>query len=1402
LRTWTDGGPVTYDDTRAAPLCTADARVAIVMRASARLIRGLPLRVKMAALLMAAASLPLSVLAVADLREARARAEAGAEAVLTARAEQLKRELDTFHRSHQRLLEHFARMPGVIEFCSQGMPAARAPATLGAFDVQPAFDPDIRGLGLLDLTGRVRVAGETALIGKDLSYHEYVRAALAGVPAISDIHLAEPEVGRAPTLAYVAPVRAPGGKLLALAALWVRAQTLWQLLEASEALGGPGSFAVLFDRYGIRIAHTGSARMLFRPAAPLTAATKQALDREQRFGAQTASALDDVSALPEQFSRALARPAKHGMFRGYAPGLQASAYGVGRRCDSTPWTVFYMIPERNIEGPIDDTIRTKLLFAALVCVLAMLLASVVAGLISKPVRALSNATRALARGELTTRVPDVGDDEIGQLAASFNTMAEHLEQAKHALEDRVKERTAELERLTHDLTAQIAERTRAEAALRASEQDVATTLASIGDAVIATDAEGRVTRMNGVAEQLTGWRVEEAQLLPLSEVFRVVHEDTREPMSSPVEMVLRHGAVAGLAHQARLIARDGSECPIADSSAPIRDAHGVMRGVVLVFRDVRAERAAETRLQESEAKYRDLYENSPDMYALASISTASLEDCNQTLADTLGYAKRELIGKPVAMLYHRDCEAARERAVRTFDDTGAVAGAELVLMRSDGSKLDVSLNATAVRDHAGNKVQSRLVWRDITLRKQIERDRIMLSDLLEARTNLEDADNVLRDATERLSKHLGLARCNVFEIDPIEDTSLMQGEYHASGLPPVLNRYPNTALNPITAAELERGVVLVCSDTRTDPMTAALYESMYGRHHTAAFVAVPLMRAARRVATLWAIKAEPYPFSAREVQLIQLVAERTWSWVEQQRMLQSLRVSEERFRLLAESVTGFTTFMLDADGTVATWNAGAERMKGYTPAEIIGRHFSVFYPPELRERAQPILERARAEGRYEEEGWRMRKDGSRFLAHVVIHALRNAQGQLRGFAKITQDLTERERFAAERARLVEELQALTRELEQRVAARTRELQSAHETLARSEARFRALFDDSPISLWEVDCAAALTYLSEHRAAGMITDEVLGQLHILAANQATLRLFEVSSVDELISELPRLASRDVLSVFQEQLRAFLDGQTTFETETAVRTLRGGSKDVSLRLSVVPGHEQTWSRVVVSLFDLTAYKQAEQQIRNSLREKEVLLKEIHHRVKNNLQVISSLLNLQARYLPEAKSRSLFGEAQRRVQSIALVHERLYQSKDLSHVGFDEYVRALIENLFYTQDAASRGIEASLRLGAVRLSIDAAIPCGLIVNELVTNALKYAFPEGRHGTIEIRMSTDADGCVELQVSDDGVGLPPELNPRETASLGLELVFAFAQQIDAQVEVLREHGTGFRFHFQNQAA
>ncbi len=208
-------------------------------------------------------------------------------------------------------------------------------------------------------------------------------------------------------------------------------------------------------------------------------------------------------------------------------------------------------------------------------------------------------------------------------------------------------------------------------------------------------------------------------------------------------------------------------------------------------------------------------------------------------------------------------------------------------------------------------------------------------------------------------------------------------------------------------------------------------------------------------------------------------------------------------------------------------------------------------------------------------------------------------------------------------------------------------------------------------------------------------------------------------------------------------------------------------------------------------------SEQAIRRSLREKEVLLKEIHHRVKNNLQVISSLMNLQARHLSDPTARQFFAESQSRVRSIALVHEKLYRSADLSHVDFADYVTTLVEQLFFAHDADERHITRSLALGGTHLGIDLAIPCGLIVNELVTNCLKHAFRGRERGHVEVRARPAAGGLVELSIADDGVGLPRGFDPRATDSLGLDLVFTFAEQIDATVEIASDVGTTFRFCF-----
>jgi two-component sensor histidine kinase len=210
-----------------------------------------------------------------------------------------------------------------------------------------------------------------------------------------------------------------------------------------------------------------------------------------------------------------------------------------------------------------------------------------------------------------------------------------------------------------------------------------------------------------------------------------------------------------------------------------------------------------------------------------------------------------------------------------------------------------------------------------------------------------------------------------------------------------------------------------------------------------------------------------------------------------------------------------------------------------------------------------------------------------------------------------------------------------------------------------------------------------------------------------------------------------------------------------------------------------------------------KQAEEQIKASLEEKELLLKEIHHRVKNNLQVISSLLYLQSKQIEDQTTLSMFHESRHRVRSMALVHEKLYQTKDLASVDFSEYVRQLASYLLRSYGATSNQITLEIDVDRVSLGIDTAIPCGLIVNELVSNSLKHAFPGGQKGKILIELQTTQDGQYALTIGDNGTGIPTNLNLQTTESLGLQLVSTLVDQLGGDIKVNQKNGTKFEITF-----
>ena len=210
-----------------------------------------------------------------------------------------------------------------------------------------------------------------------------------------------------------------------------------------------------------------------------------------------------------------------------------------------------------------------------------------------------------------------------------------------------------------------------------------------------------------------------------------------------------------------------------------------------------------------------------------------------------------------------------------------------------------------------------------------------------------------------------------------------------------------------------------------------------------------------------------------------------------------------------------------------------------------------------------------------------------------------------------------------------------------------------------------------------------------------------------------------------------------------------------------------------------------------------KSAEEKLRASLAEKEVLLREIHHRVKNNLQIISSLLDLQFSKTDDEETLLALRSSQDRINSMALVHEKLYRTSDISRIDFAGYVESLIGHLSGSHMTDPEQISVRMEIADVKLPIDKAIPCGLIINELVSNSLKHAFPEGRKGSVAIRLHADDRGVVTLAVADDGVGLPPGMDFRNTDSMGLQLVNMLTSQLHGEISFSGGEGTAFTITF-----
>jgi PAS domain S-box-containing protein len=336
------------------------------------------------------------------------------------------------------------------------------------------------------------------------------------------------------------------------------------------------------------------------------------------------------------------------------------------------------------------------------------------------------------------------------------------------------------------------------------------------------------------------------------------------------------------------------------------------------------------------------------------------------------------------------------------------------------------------------------------------------------------------------------------------------------------------------------------------------------------------------------------------------------------------------------------------------------------------------------------------------------------------------------------------------------------------------LEEMKKALHESEEHYRSLVKTNPDSIIKTDIEGNVVYVSPQ----------------------TLHLHGYTSEEELIGKhaLEFFAPHERERITENMRKTLKTGFTSNQEYDLLK--KDGSIFIGeLNTAVIQDMDQKPIAFMATSRDITHHKEAEKKIKESLKEKEILLKEIHHRVKNNLQIISSLLSLQSMYVMDEETKALIMESQNRVKSMAMIHERLYQSQDLAHINFGSYLKSLIEN-FFSSYMIKGSINPILEVEDVILDINTAIPLGLISNEIISNSFKHAFPGDLEGEIKIKLVDQGENYI-LTIGDNGVGFPQDFDYQNTSSLGMQLINSLSTQIGGNLEIKVNNGTIFKLTF-----
>jgi len=957
----------------------------------------------------------------------------------------------------------------------------------------------------------------------------------------------------------------------------------------------------------------------------------------------------------------------------------------------------------------------------------------------------------------------------------------------------------------------ITERRQAEEELRKREATLQKVFDLLPVGLWFADKDGVLLRGNPAGVKI--WGGEPKVRPPEYGVFKARRLPSGEDIA-PDDWALAHTVKEGITVENELLeidAFDGQKRIILNYTAPVLDDKGEVQGAIVVNQDITERKQAEEKLKEGEALYRTILETTGTATFITE-ADGTIAFANAEFTRLTGYPKEELDNrKNWAEFVHKDDldMVRRNHSARKRDPRTALRQYEYRIVTRDGSVRDMLVTADLIPGTL--RVVASLL--DITERNREEealraseaKYRILTETIQEGIWTIDKEGNttyvnprmaqMLGYTTEEmLGKHLfsfmqesqvpiaiahmerraqGIKELHDFEflrkdgstIVALLETGPLTDEKGnnigaLAGITDITERKQAeldlqvkdsaiaSSINAIALSDLAGNLTFVNPsfikmwgyDDNKEVLGKPVFE-FWEATETVAEVVEALKTKGVWQGELIGKKKDGLVFDAQLS--ANIVADRKGKPIcmmasftditERKRMEQALYMDEERHRTILQ--TAMDGYMtVDFQGHMLEVNETYCRMSGYSKQELLVMSIPDLEATETAIDTASHMRNIAEKGEARFESRHRRKDGSLYDVEISVQYRPTEGGR---YICFLQDITERKR--------------------------------AEESLRENEIIFSSFLEHSPVYVFFKDENIRALKLSKN------FETMIGKPLVELLGKNMNELFPSELAQAMIAvDRSILAKGEVVKVIEE-----MNGRTY---ETTKFPIFKDNRPMMLAGFTV---------------DITERKQAEEQVKASLKEKETLLKEIHHRVKNNMQVISSLLQLQSNFVKDKEDARLFQASQERIKSMSLVYNKLYQSKNLAEVSLKEYMTELVENLMRSYNTGTN-VTTRMDIDAIVLGLDLVIPCGLIVNEIVTNSLKYAFRDGRTGLISISAHKSGADALEMKIADNGVGLPENVNVNSSQTLGMMLIYTLAQeQLDGTIEINRSNGTEYTIIF-----